>query len=211
MDPEFRQRLLERFDANGDGQLDEAEKAAAKAAFEARRTEFADQHPQLAERLDRDGDGLEPAEALRARRLHQYLLIRFDANGDGQLDEAEKAAAKAAFEARRAEMIERFDANGDGVLDEAERETARAAFEEQMKDEGGLCHGKIFDRIDTNGDGSIDRGEWQAAAEKLMQMRRNGGGPCGGPRGPRDGRGPGDRPAQRPGHGIGEGNPHGVE
>ncbi len=57
---------------------------------------------------------------------------RFDANHDGVLDEQERAAARQAIEAhraererRRAEFLERFDTNGDGRLDEAERAALR--------------------------------------------------------------------------------------
>jgi hypothetical protein len=56
------------------------------------------------------------------------MLERFDANKDGVLDPEEKAAAKAAFEQRRAEFVKRFDTNGDGKLDDTEREAARKEF-----------------------------------------------------------------------------------
>ena len=49
----------------------------------------------------------------RAERME-----RFDTNGDGELDQAERAAARAA---RRARM----DTNGDGVVDADERKAAR--------------------------------------------------------------------------------------
>lgn len=63
---------------------------------------------------------------------HRELVKRFDKNGDGELDETEKAEAHTFIDARRAErrgrmeerrkeMRERFDANGDGELDEEER------------------------------------------------------------------------------------------
>lgn len=60
-----RDELLQRFDANHDGKLDDTEKAAAKAAMQKNRGKGRDE-----------------------------LLKRFDANGDGKLDETEKAAAK---------------------------------------------------------------------------------------------------------------------
>jgi len=118
-----RARIIERFDADGDGKLDEQERAAA---HEARRA-------KVLERFDTNGNGMiDDAErkaigkARKQRRLkrHQRLLERFDTNGDGQLDEQERAAAR---ELRRAKMIERFDANGDGVLDRNEKKTARKA------------------------------------------------------------------------------------
>ena len=65
---ELKAKLLEKFDANHDGKLDESERAAAKAAMK------------------------EHHEKLKAK-----LLEKFDANHDGKLDESERAAAKAAM------------------------------------------------------------------------------------------------------------------
>ncbi len=76
------------------------------------------------------------------------MLEKFDANKDGQLDEQEKAAMKAAREARHAEMkqkmLEKFDANKDGQLDEQEKAAMKAEFEARHgKHEGKPCpHGR---------------------------------------------------------------------
>lgn len=91
--------LLEKYDANKDGKLDQQELDA----------------------MDKDRDGRH--EAMKAR-----MLERFDANKNGVLDPEEKEAAKAAFEQRRAEFVKRFDTNGDGKLDDTEREAARKEF-----------------------------------------------------------------------------------
>jgi hypothetical protein len=58
---------------------------------------------------------------------------KFDTNKDGQLDDAERAEMKAAFQARRAERLEKkfaqLDTNNDGVLSKAE-------FQEMKNREG---------------------------------------------------------------------------
>ncbi len=68
----------------------------------------------------------------RGRARWQQMLQKFDTDGDGQLNDEERAAAEEHIkerrrhhEQRRREMLERFDANGDGQLDEAERGAMR--------------------------------------------------------------------------------------
>lgn len=77
----------------------------------------------------RQQDGKSARTEVRVR-----IIERFDANRDGSLSADERAAAKEARAARRAEirtkikatLVERFDTNDDGKLDEAERAAARA-------------------------------------------------------------------------------------
>jgi Ca2+-binding EF-hand superfamily protein len=76
---ELRQKVLQKFDKNGNGQLDQAEKEAAKAQ---RREQGGGKGP--------GGKGGPDSE----RR--QKLLAKFDTDGDGKLSETEKAAAKEA-------------------------------------------------------------------------------------------------------------------
>ncbi len=131
--------LLRRFDKNGDGRLDENEKAAARRAMrEDDGGTEKERRKQLLKRFDKNGDGrlddAERAEAEKARdtlarnggadRFRALSLQRFDKNGDGRLDDTEQAEA-AKF---RAEMIKRFDADGDGQLNDTEREAALKAF-----------------------------------------------------------------------------------
>lgn len=72
----------------------------------------------------------------RGRARWQAMLQKFDTDGDGQLNDVERAAAQEYInehrkdrEQRRREMFERFDANGDGQLDPHER----AAMHERLK------------------------------------------------------------------------------
>ena len=71
----------------------------------------------------------EPAMATTspaASQRTQALLKRFDKNGDGQLDESERADMRKYF-------LARFDKNGDGRLDEDERAAMREEFKAQAK------------------------------------------------------------------------------
>lgn len=72
----WRDAWPRQFDADGDGRLDEQEKAAAHKAYERRMDQF-------------------------RRRHHDRLLERFDTDGDGRLSEAERAEAREFFRTRR--------------------------------------------------------------------------------------------------------------
>ena len=134
-----RGAMLERYDANNNGQLDPEEKAAFERDREARRAEFMKQ-------ADTDGDGtLSEAEKDAARekfphkgRRHRggremrgRMLEKYDVNKNGQLDADEREAAKRDHQARRAEMLQRFDADGDGKLSDSERDAMRQEFRKE--------------------------------------------------------------------------------
>lgn len=107
-----RQReLLEKFDQNHDGRIDDQEKLAARSYM-------------------RGKTGGGPKERTKK------VLKLFDKNGDGQLDAAERAEAEKAreeFQANREAVMAKFDKNKDGVLDDEERAAAVKAREERQK------------------------------------------------------------------------------
>ena len=111
-EPAVTASVLKQFDANHDGALDDAERAAWQADREKRKA------------------------ALAARRAAD--LARYDSDHDGKLDRKERAARKAdadkAKETRKAELaavaearnLLRYDRNRNGVLDPEERDALNA-------------------------------------------------------------------------------------
>lgn len=148
----FRARLLEMFDKNKDGRLDEEERAAAK--------KYAEEH------------GMRPGAPMPATR--DEMLKRFDKNGDGRLDDDERAAMQAAqrergakpgnqAEAMRTELRRRLDRNANGKIDDDEMSALDA-----MRTRLGSSP-ILRQRLDRNGDGKIDDEEWAAARAPLQQ------------------------------------------
>jgi hypothetical protein len=86
---ETRQKVLQKFDKNGNGQLDPDEREAAKEAMQKRRQQ---------------GGGKGPGgQGGRDPERRQKLLAKFDSDGDGKLSETERAAAKNARAKREAQ------------------------------------------------------------------------------------------------------------
>ncbi len=119
--------MLQQFDANGDGKLDETEREAARLA------KFAE--------IDADGSGSLTEEEIIAHRTAKMTertsahFAEHDTDGSGTISieefeaahQARKTKMKEHREARKAEMLEKFDADGDGELSREERKAARDA------------------------------------------------------------------------------------
>ena len=145
MDPtEFAERFqsrqdrikefMDRYDTDGDGELNEAEREVMREAMRERWRE----------------------------RMMERMTERFDADGDGELNEEERLEAEAEMEARRIEwqvrMTERFDTDGDGQVSPAEEEAARNQFRR-----GRGMDEQTIQRYDTDGDGELNLDESYAA------------------------------------------------
>lgn len=117
-------RLLEEFDADGDGMLGESERQALRDE-QARRE--AERERRMLDRYDTDGDGvLSPEEELarrdeqsrqRRERMEQ-MAAEFDRDGDGELNADEQANARQTLRERREidSFVGRYDSNGDGRI-----------------------------------------------------------------------------------------------
>jgi len=93
----LRQTLLQQFDANGDGQLEPAERQNAIRVMR-----------QMVRQLKRQQNG-----AKRQARMQQRLIRKYDLNHDGVVDQSEMPPGVA----RR---LRRLDRNGDGWVDQAD-------------------------------------------------------------------------------------------
>ena len=146
------------------------------------------------------------------------LLKRFDKNGDGRLDEEERAAARRQRgkkgKGRFAEVLKRFDKDGDGKLNDEERAQARRAREQGNPQRGGagrrrpeqprLNAQNIMRRFDKDGDQKLNREELSALLQALRRQRADAGRQGGGRGGQKKGRGGqqkgrGDRKKGEPG------------
>lgn len=85
--------FMRRFDANGDGDLDQAERAAAHEAFEARRREHEQQRAELRRRFDVDGN--QRLDAAESEQMRQWLLEN-RAKRNGHRDRAQDEPGNAA-------------------------------------------------------------------------------------------------------------------
>ncbi|PAW65754.1 MAG: hypothetical protein B9S34_10000 [Opitutia bacterium Tous-C1TDCM] len=170
--------LLQRYDRNGDGKIDEDERADAKESM-------------IKEQVDRQMARQALAQAT-PEQLRQRVLELFDADRDGRLDETERATAEKAAAERaadpaapvallREELMKRFDANTNGRLEPEERAAVRdflaarreAAAETAtpsgapspaVKPAAGaesplLARAELLKRFDRNADGRIDAAE----------------------------------------------------
>jgi Ca2+-binding EF-hand superfamily protein len=151
-------RALKLFDADGDGELNEAERGEARAFAEAR---------------------------MAARKAK--VLAEFDVDGDGVLSEVERKAVRetkrAEMEAKRAAMVKRFDVDVDGKLSDVERKAAR----ETMRGEMEAKRAAVVEKYDADGNGRLGVEELGRAiddgAMPFEGMRKGRGMKGGGPEG----------------------------
>ena len=103
------EKMLERFDTNHDGKLDDTERAAMKASFAEKRTE------KIA-KYDTNHDGTLDAteKAAMKKDFVAKMFTRLDTNGDGVISVAE---AQCTHLAKRFAQI---DTDGSGTLTQAE-------------------------------------------------------------------------------------------
>jgi Ca2+-binding EF-hand superfamily protein len=92
------------------------------------------------------------------RQRMSEMRQKFDANGDGQLDEEERDALR---HARIQDQVKRIDSDGNGAIS---REEAQAAPSGRML--------RDFDAVDANQDSVISPEELEAAVSERQARRR---------------------------------------
>jgi Ca2+-binding EF-hand superfamily protein len=147
------EEILQRFDKNHDGRLDDDEKADAhevmlqeqmgKEEQQASAQALKEWEALASDLFDRNFDGrIDPVERLEAlafverddpAAVRETLLLRFDRNRDGKLDEAEQREANAYATEHRGELMrevlfKRYDVNANGHFEPEEKMAIRAAF-----------------------------------------------------------------------------------
>ena len=116
-----------------------------------------------------------------ADRLKDEAMKRFDKNGDGRLDDEERAEALEAMKKKGGEiqgqlrqfMLRTYDADGNGTLEPAERKIAFDETMKQLEENGPLVKntvlGFVHKRFDANGDGTLDKEELGIARDELTK------------------------------------------
>lgn len=120
-----REEIMQQFDTNGDGQLDQAERQAVREHMQAMRG----QGGGAGQREGRPGGG--------------RGMAQFDTDGDGVLSDAERAAAAATMRehvVNNPRAMQRFDLDGDGTLSDDEWAKASDEVGQRMR-EGGRGKG----------------------------------------------------------------------
>lgn len=134
---------------------------------------------------DDDAGGTPPRRGLRSLlekagdTLREEAMKRFDKDGDGKLDEAERKEAMEAMRRKGADLqgqvrqflLRRFDADKDGTLDETERKAALDETMKQLEQNGPLVKNTVLamvkKRYDADGDGTLGDEELEKAREDL--------------------------------------------
>lgn len=147
-----------------------------------------------------------------AQEAHKLVLAKYDKDGDGQLNDEEKAAlqadAKSMMEQKKAAFIAKYDKDGDGKLSDEEKDAMKAEFQakrEQRRAEWAQKNpekaakreqkkAEFIAKHDKDGDGKLSDEEKEAMkagfqAKREQRKQREQRGPKG-PKGPKGPQGP---------------------
>ncbi|MCD6364801.1 MAG: hypothetical protein J7M14_02895 [Planctomycetes bacterium] len=159
--PQLTPQQIREHDSDGDGQLNRQERREAYQALRhARMLQQYDKNKDG--KLDeQETTTMREARRRRMEQMRRRMVMRrFDRDNDGKLDKQEQAAADAATErwrARRRELMARWDTDGDGTLSEEESTAARAAWRRRRSAQGGTADSRQSGRQQRGGRGRRGR------------------------------------------------------
>lgn len=126
MREQWHQRMMQRFDANHDGTLDDAERAQMKAARQQRMQQMGGGAGGPGGRMGGMGEG-------KGQKGDSSPMGGGGRGMGGGMSDAQR-------QERRQRMLNRFDANHDGKLDDTERGQMRDQFSKMGQGGGGRHH-----------------------------------------------------------------------
>ena len=175
-----RESIIKRFDKDGDGKLNEAERKAAAALRKA----------QGARQSDRASDKARPNSGGRERYAAAAMKIK-EAVKAGKITEAQGKDRLAAFRKRlgegrgdsgrsgqtREELMKRYDKNKDGKLDEDERAALRKAMSDRYSGSRSRSQDKNAERKrrGQGGNKNAERKRRGQGGNKNAERKRRGG------------------------------------
>jgi hypothetical protein len=175
-----REAIIKRFDKDGDGKLNEAERKAAAALRKA----------QGARESDRASDKARPNSGGRERYATAAMKIK-EAVALGKITEAQGKDRLAAFRKRlgegrgdsgrsgqtREELMKRYDKNKDGKLDEDERAALRKAMSARYSGSRSRSQDKNAERKrrGQGGNKNAERKRRGQDGNKNAERKRRGG------------------------------------
>jgi len=134
-----RAEMMKKYDADGNGKLDDAERAKMRKEMQAQREKKGEKGekgkgPGVAEiikKYDKDGNG-----ELSETELEQFLKdMRSRQRPGGEEVKNERGGERGGRSGNREEMIKKYDTNGDGELSEAERAVLREEMQKRRNRE----------------------------------------------------------------------------
>lgn len=121
----------------------------------------------------------------RRAEMRQKMLEKFDADGDGELNDEERTAAREEMRSRRGDRANNDKAKagkGRGGKAKGNRGSRRDGQGRRGGPGGPPDPGKLFDKFDANDDGQLSRAEFMKLSAEMRSQRRprvadNRGGP----------------------------------
>lgn len=189
----MKEKILQRFDLDGDGVLSDEERAAAQQAMPRGRKGGQKQGPgqdrqpgqwqqpgmqqpgmqqpgmqpqhEKMQQLQKQLDNVLVRLQAESPEKYQKLIERYDANSDKKLDDVERGNMLAEKHMRKMTMM-RFDQDRDGQLNEAEKSNLEQEHQKQMQafaQQDPQRFQGLLQKFDQNADKNLQFEEWAQA------------------------------------------------